>query len=159
MTVLLAGLGWAALSMWLYGMGVEPSGPSLFGPEHHRYQAFFVLPLLMAATALGGRVAVWGAARLGGGLSPAQGSEVVGLGLGAGAGMGLVAPELMALSRGGVDALRALAPWSAVAGVVLLVSVQAILASNLGRLGASRALVLSLGLLAFEGLLLAPFLR
>lgn len=159
MTVLLAGLGWAALSMWLYGMGVEPSGPSLLGVEHHRYQAFFVLPLLLAVTALGGHVARWGAGRLGGALSTAQGCEVVGLGLGAGAGMGLVAPELMALSRGGLDAMRALAPWSAVAALVLLVTVQAILATNLGRLSAKGGLMLSLGLVVFEGLLLAPWLR
>ena len=158
-TVLLAGLGWAALSLWLYGMGLTPSGPTPFGAEHHRYQAFFVLPLLLAVTFVGGRLAEWGAARLGGALARGKGAEVVGLGLGAGAGMGLVVPELFALSRGGLEAVSAVAPWSGAAALLLLVWVQAIMAFNLGKLPAARALGLSLALTVAEGAMLAPLLR
>lgn len=159
MTVLLAGLGWAALSLWLYGMGLTPSGPTPFGAEHHRYQAIFVVPLLLGVTYVSGRVAEWGAGRLGGTVPRGKGAEITGLGLGAGAGMGLVAPELFALSRGGLEAMAGLAPWSGLAALLLLVWVQAIMAFNLGKLPAVKALALAAGLTVVQGALLAPLLR
>ena len=118
--VVLTSLLWSGLSLWLWSDGHSPSGPSPFGEEHFRVQAF-VVPLVLMASSHTFAWVVWKTIGTRGDLTWGDWSgrvlEFYGLGLG----VGWVIPDLIAYAIGGHDALKVLAPVLPIVSCVMVV--------------------------------------
>jgi hypothetical protein len=157
--VLVTGAAWASLSGLLAIHGHTPSGPTPFGEHHHTVQSVVVVPLLSLVVWLAGRVASRGTRAMGGALTLAGGRSVVAFGLSVGLGLGLVLPELIALTTGGLARLLAVAPFSGAVALALLFATQAVLVYRWGSLNGARAAGVALSLVVAEGVLLGLVIR